>query len=109
MVELCRGAVAFIGKPLNGIKRLGVLLQTNAFNSLPSVLVCPIPGSDVDAPFLRVRLDPSDALPLQFTMWAMAELMTAIPKSEVGTVIGHMSSEQQKALDRSIIMIAGIA
>ena len=39
----------------------------------------------------------------------MVELMTAIPRTEIGAVIGHITPDQQRALNHSRIVIAGIA
>lgn len=109
VVEFSRGSVVTIGKGGKGVRRLGVVLQADFLAGLPSVMVCPLTTDEVDAPLLRVRLDPSDTLPLQSVSWIMVELLTAIPRSTIGTVLGHITSEQQRALDRGIIVVAGIS
>jgi mRNA interferase MazF len=109
VVEISRGAIVIIGKPVKGVTKMGVIVQADIFGTLPSVLVCPITDVEIDAPLLRIRLDPSDTLPLAKSMWIMAELLTAIPRSMIGTVIGHIAPDQQRQLDRALIVVTGIA
>jgi len=49
-----------LGKP-----RPALVIQTDAFASLKTVTVLPVTGSLVDAPLLRITLEPSDANGLQ--------------------------------------------
>lgn len=109
MVEITRGSVVVIGKPVKGLRRFAVIIQSDAFAPLPSVLVAPLTFDEVDAPLLRVRLDSSDTLPMDSTAWIMVELVTAIPRTLIGTKIGHITPEQQRELDRALIVISGIA
>ena len=109
VAEISRGAIVVIGEAVKSVRRLGVVVQADIFGGLLSVLVCPLTTEDVDAPLLRIRLDPSDQLPLQSVSWIMVEHLTAIPRNTIGAVIGHITTEQQRSLDRAIIVVAGIA
>lgn len=110
MTDITRGSVVMIGKASKGVQRLAVVVQANAFRALKSVMVCPIsPVQMLDVSLLRIPLDPTVELPLAGPSSIMAELLTVIARDQCGKVIGRISEEQQRALDRAIIVVAGIA
>ena len=109
MDDIVRGSVVFISGDHADPARRVVVVQASAFSSLPSVLVCPLSDVDVDAPLLRVRLKPSDRLPLTEPAWIMTELLTAVPRELIGLVVGHISEEEFRQLNRSIILVLGLA
>jgi mRNA interferase MazF len=109
MADLARGDVVFLSGGDSASQHLGVVVQSAAFAALPSVLICPLTEEEIDAPLLRVRLTPSDDLPLPGPVWAMAELPTAVTTEAVGAVIGRLSRDELRSLDRSLIAVLGLA
>jgi mRNA-degrading endonuclease toxin of MazEF toxin-antitoxin module len=104
-----RGDVVVLQGIAKGIRNLVVIIQSDAFAALPSVLVVPITFERIDARILRVPIDATDALPISSAAWAAVELTTAIPREVLGAVIGCVSPEVLRALDRAVMVVMGIA
>lgn len=94
----------FTGKP-----RPAVIVQSDFFEALPTVTICPLTSVSVDAPLTRVPLEPTDALALVRRSWIMADKITTVRRDHVGQVIGQISQEAMGRLDRSLAVFLGMA
>lgn len=97
-----RGGGDFAGKP-----RPAVIVQADVFDGTASVIVCPLTSVEVDAPLLRVPVEPTDALPLSGRSWVMVEKVTAIRRDRAGRVIGRLGEDETVALQRSLAVVLG--
>jgi len=94
----------FTGKP-----RPAVIVQSDFFEAVPTVTICPLTSVQAAAPLTRVPLEPTEALPLARRSWIMADKITTIRRDHVGHVIGQVPSEAMVRLDRSLAVFLGIA
>jgi mRNA interferase MazF len=93
----------FTGKP-----RPAVIVQSDFFEEIPTVTICPLTSVSADAPLTRVPVEPTDALPLTRRSWIMADKITTIRRDHVGQLIGKVSSEAMGRLDRSMAVFLGM-
>lgn len=94
----------FTGKP-----RPAVIVQSDLFEAMPTVTVCPLTSVRAAAPLTRVPLEPSDTLPLARASWIMADKVTTVRRERVGPTIGQIPSDAMLRLDRSLMVFFGLA
>lgn len=93
----------FTGKP-----RPAVIVQSDFFEAIPTVTICPLTSVSADAPLTRVPLEPNDALPLARRSWIMADKITTIRRDHVGQLIGTVPGEAMGRLERSLVVFLGM-
>jgi mRNA interferase MazF len=97
----------FAGKP-----RPAVIVQSDLFAAMGSVTICPLtserPVDQERMPLLRLRIVPSDALPLAAESWVQVDKVTTIRRSRAGPVLGRLSREDLLRLDRALVVFLGI-
>ena len=72
-----------LGKP-----RPALIIQTDAFENLKTVTVLPVTGSLVDAPLLRIMLQPNKGNGLQKASQLMVDKTITVQREKLGPVIG---------------------
>jgi mRNA interferase MazF len=92
----------FTGKP-----RPAVIVQSDFFSALASVTVCPITGEEGGS-VVRVRIDPSDGLPLAKASWAQVDKLTTVRRERIGNFIGRLSPDDLQRLNGSLLVFLGI-
>lgn len=92
------------GKP-----RPGLIIQTDAFSGLNSVTVLPITSTLVDAPLLRITLQPNDENGLQQTSQVMIDKILTVKAEKIGAVIGRVNPERLVEIERCLAVFLGIA
>ncbi len=98
-----RAAGDYAGKP-----RPAVVVQSDLFAATGSVAVRPLTSEEVDAPLLRVRVEPSGALPLRGASFVMVDKITTVRRDRIGRVIGRLAREDVLRLDRALLVFLGI-
>lgn len=98
-----RAAGAYAGKP-----RPALVVQGDLFHATGSVTVAPLTSEEVDAPLLRLRLDPSDTLRLQAPSWIMVDKLTTIRRDRAREVLGRVPPEGMLRFDRALLVFLGI-
>ena len=68
-----------LGKP-----RPALINQTDAFQNLKTVTVLPVTGSLVDAPLLRITLQPNEGNGLQKTSQLMVDKTITVQREKLG-------------------------
>ena len=93
------------GKP-----RPALIVQSDLFNELPSVVICPL-TSQLRTGSGQFRLDviPSKANGLRQPSQLAIDKITAIPAIKVGPVIGHADAELMALVNQSLVVFLGIA
>jgi mRNA interferase MazF len=98
-----RAAGDYAGKP-----RPAVVIQSGLFDATDSVIVAPLTTVAVDAPLLRIAVQPSAALPLTAQSWVMVEKLTAVRRDRAREVIGRLPPETMLTLERSLAVVLGL-
>ena len=98
------GGVDYAGKP-----RPVVILQSNSFEGLGSVTVCPFTTDPTEAPLLRLVITPADGNGLRDVSRIMIDKITTVPKSKLGARVGRMADEDMLRLNRGVVVFLGLA
>lgn len=98
-----RGGGDYAGKP-----RPALVLQSDRFPDTSSVVVCLLTSEEVDAPLLRVRLDPTSTLPLRAPSWVMVDKVTSVSRARIGSVFGRVAPEDMLRVERALVVFLGI-
>jgi mRNA interferase MazF len=95
--------------PYTGKPRPVVILQDDRFDATASVTICPFTTNPVEAPLLRLPIDPSEDNGLERPSQLMVDKVTTVPRSSLGERLGNLRDEQLLALNRSLIVFLGLA
>ena len=98
------GGGDFIGKP-----RPAVIVQSDIFDDLDSVAVCPFTSDLRDLPAFRLQIEPSDRNGLDVTSHTMADKIIAVPKSRLGVLIGLLDDGDMHRLNQALILLLALA
>jgi len=95
---------AYTGKP-----RPVVVLQDDRFDATASITVCPFTTNPVEAPLLRLPVDPSEENGLDQPSQLMIDKVTTVPRASLGERLGRLRDDELVALNRSLIVFLGLA
>ncbi len=95
--------------PYTGKPRPVVILQDDRFDATASLTVCPFTTNPVEAPLLRLPIDPSEDNGLEQPSQLMVDKVTTVPRSSLGERLGKLRDEDLVALNRSLIVFLGLA
>ena len=90
---------AYTGKP-----RPAIVVQTDAL-ALDSIIVIPITRDFVDAPSIRIALEPSTTNGLKARSWAMCDKISTIPSANLGERIGTAGIEEMRHITSALLLI----
>jgi mRNA interferase MazF len=92
------------GKP-----RPALVVQSDYFAELASVTVLPITSTPIEAPLLRVPVEPSEQNGLAKRSQIMADKPQTPPRSRLGPVIGHLDDATMVTVNRVLAVFLGLA
>jgi mRNA interferase MazF len=95
---------AYTGKP-----RPVLVIQDDSFDATASITVCQFTTDPVDAPLLRIPIDPSTSNGLERTSSLMVDKITTVTKTSLGERLGQLTDEEMLKLNRSVAVFLGIA
>jgi mRNA interferase MazF len=95
--------------PYTGKPRPVLIVQDDRFDATASVTVCPFTTSAVEAPLVRLAIDPSDGNGLDQRSQLMVDKVTTVPRSSLGARLGRLRDDELVALNRSLIVFLGLA
>jgi mRNA interferase MazF len=98
------GGAAYAGKP-----RPAVIVQDDRFDANDSVVVCPLTTDPTAAPIFRLPIPSNARTGLRTTCTLMVDQLTSVPRKRVGTLVGTLSPDELKALNRAIFVFLGLA
>lgn len=98
------GGPDYAGKP-----RPVVILQSDRFEALPSVTVCPFTTSPTEAPLLRLTVAPNDDNGLREVSRIMIDKIATVRRSKFGARIGRLADEDIVRLNRAVLVFLGLA
>jgi mRNA interferase MazF len=95
---------AYTSKP-----RPVLIVQDDRFDATASVTVCPFTTNPVDAPLVRIPVEPSDANGLDRPSTLMVDKITTMPRSGLGERLGSLRDDELVQLNRSLMVFLGLA
>lgn len=95
---------AYTGKP-----RPVVIVQDDRFDATESVTVCPLTTSSIDAPLMRIRVEPDLKNGLEQSSSLMVDKLTTMPRAGIGTRIGVLADDDLLRLARAIFVFLGLS
>jgi len=98
------GGPDYTGKP-----RPVVILQDDAFDASASVTLCPLTTHVIDAPLIRLTVEPSDRNGLRTSSQLMVDKITTVSKPKVRARLGRLSDEDIIRLNRAVLVFLGLA
>jgi mRNA interferase MazF len=86
-----------------------VIIQDDGFSETLSIAVCPLTSEPVEAPILRLLVEPTPENGLRNTSRLMVDKVTTVPKSRLGQRIGCLADDDLLRLNRSLLVFLGLA
>ena len=93
----------------SGKSRPVVIIQDDRFDATASVTVVPVTTSRVEAPLLRLPVQPSDTTGLTRFSQLMVDKVTTVPRTSLTQRVGRLSDADVVALDRALVVFLGLA
>jgi len=94
----------YVGKP-----RPVVIIQDDRFDATDSVTVCAFTTDPVEAPLIRLQIEPDDVNGLREGCSLMIDKITTIPRSKLGEHIGRLSDDDMVRMGRAVLVFFGLA
>ena len=98
------GGAAYAGKP-----RPAVIIQDNRFDANDSIVVCPLTTDPTSAPIFRLPIPSNTRTGLRAPCRLMVDKLTAVPRKRLGTLVGTLSPEELKTLNRAVFVFLGLS
>jgi mRNA interferase MazF len=98
------GGPDYAGKP-----RPAVVLQDDAFHATASVTICLFTTHVVDAPLMRLSVEPSARNGLRASSQLMVDKITTVARQKLETRVGRLSNEDVGRLHRAVFVFLGLA
>lgn len=98
------GAKDYVSKP-----RPCVIVQDDLFDATESITICGFTTDATSAPLFRIRIEPNADNGLRERCYLMADKLTTVPKSRLGSRVGHLADADQLRLNRALIVFLGLA
>lgn len=92
------------GKP-----RPALVVQSDVFGELPAVTVLPITATLLNAPLLRVQIEPTQQNGLVKQSQIMVDKPQTPPRGKLGGVIGHLEDAAMLQVNRALAVFLGLA
>jgi mRNA interferase MazF len=98
------GGAAYAGKP-----RPAVIVQDDRFDASDSIVMCPLTTDPTPAPIFRLPIQPSAQSGLRSPCRMMVDKLTAVPRRRLGRLVGSLTSDEMRALNRAIFVFLGLS
>lgn len=104
--DICTAAArgASTGKP-----RPVVIVQDDRFDATASVTVCPLTTSLVEAPLIRIAVEPTPATGIEQQSHIMVDKIVTMPRAGLGRHLGRLADSDLVRLDRALLVFLGLA
>jgi mRNA interferase MazF len=86
-----------------------VILQDDRFDATASITICDFTTDLTDAPLFRLLIEPNANNGLRAPCRLMVDKITTVPKSKVGSHLGHLDDEDILRLNRAVVVFLGLA
>ena len=98
------GGPDYVGKP-----RPAVIVQDNRFEGTASITVCPFTTHLVEAPLIRLAVDPTKQNGLLTVSHVMVDKITTVAKSKLQKRVGRLAEEDMIRVNRAVLVFLGLA
>lgn len=98
------GGPDYLGKP-----RPALIIQDNAFDATASITICPFTTHGVDAPLMRLPVEPSPRNGLRLASQLMIDKITTVSKAKMEKRAGRLSGEDMVRVNRAVLVFLGLA
>lgn len=95
--------------PYTGKPRPVVIVQDDRFDATASLTVCPFTTNPLDAPLLRIPVEPSDENGLDRPSSLMVDKVTTVPRSNLRERLGRLGDEHLVQMNRALMVFLGLA
>ena len=104
--DICVAATrgAYTGKP-----RPVVIVQDDRFDATASVTVCPLTTNDLDAPLMRIPVEPTETSGIRQPSRIMVDKVTTMSRANLGERVGRLADADLVRLDRALLVFLGLA
>ena len=92
------------GKP-----RPALVVQADHFADLPAITILPITSTLIDAPLLRIPIEPNERNGLTKSSQVMVDKPQTPPKNKLGPPFGHLDDMTMVAVNRALALFLGLA
>ena len=92
------------GKP-----RPALIIQADQFADLGSVVILPLTSTMVEAPLLRLNVEPSSDTGLRNTSQIMLDKPMTVKADKIGPAFGHLDDAAMVSVNRSLALFLGLA
>jgi mRNA interferase MazF len=96
------------GKDYAGKPRPVVILQDDRFDATGSVTVCLLTTDPTEAPLFRLPIQPSEGNGLRVPNRLMADKITTVPRTKLGSCIGQLDAINMTRLARAVIVFLNL-
>jgi mRNA interferase MazF len=103
-IRTVAGGPGYAGQP-----RPAVILQDDVFAETASITVCPLTTHLLDAPLIRLPLEPTKQNGLRAASHLMVDKITTIAKSKLQQRVGKLADEDMIRLNRGVLVFLGLA
>ena len=86
-----------------------VVLQDDRFDAMDSITVCPLTTDPDDLPLFRILIEPNARNGLDGASSIMADKVTTVRRSRLGTPAGRLDAEDMTRLNRAVLNFLGLA
>jgi mRNA interferase MazF len=97
------------GAIYTGKARPAVIIQDDRFDANDSIVVCPLTTDPTSAPIFRLPIPSNTRTGLRAACRLMVDKLTAVPRTRLGTLVGTLSSDELKALNRAVFVFLGLS
>ena len=92
-----------------GKARPALIVQSDLFTEHPSVTLLLMSSEIVDAPLIRINVNPSEQNGLRAPLQIAVDKMFIVRREKVGRIIGHLEDEIMVAVNRAMLVCLGLA
>lgn len=85
-----------------------VIVQDDRFGDTASITICGFTTNPVEAPLVRPLIEPSVTNGLAEPSRLMADKITTVPKTKLGSRIGALEEADRIRLDRAMLIFLGL-
>jgi mRNA interferase MazF len=98
------GGPGYASKP-----RPAVIIEDDGYKETLSIAVCPLTSQPIEAPMLRILVEPSPENGLRAVSRLMVDKVTTVPRSRLCQCIGRLPDDDLLRLNRSLLVFLGLA
>jgi mRNA interferase MazF len=98
------GGPDYTGKP-----RPAVIIQDDVFAGTASITLCPFTTHIVNAPLIRLPIEPTRLNGLNGTSHVMVDKITTVAKSKMQKRVGRLTEEDMVRVNRAVLVFLGLA